>query len=45
MLAQRDPVVDAPFEQSLDGWFKRKNIRIWITEYGHETKSGRRAGA
>ena len=28
----------ARFEQSLDGWFKRKNIRIWITEYGHEVK-------
>ncbi|MBA3347690.1 MAG: cellulase family glycosylhydrolase [Actinobacteria bacterium] len=26
------------FEQALDGWFKRKNIRIWLTEYGHETK-------
>ena len=26
------------FEQSLDKWFKRKNVRIWITEYGHETK-------
>ena len=26
------------FEQSLDTWFKRKNVRIWITEYGHEMK-------
>ena len=26
------------FEQSLDGWFKRKNVRMWITEYGHEVK-------
>jgi hypothetical protein len=26
------------FEQSLDKWFKRKGIRIWITEYGYETK-------
>ena len=26
------------FEQSLDKWFKRKGVRIWITEYGHETK-------
>ena len=26
------------FEQSLDKWFKRKNVRIWITEYGHEVK-------
>jgi hypothetical protein len=30
------------FEQSLDTWFKRKNIPIWITEYGHETRSGQR---
>jgi hypothetical protein len=28
----------ARFEKSLDGWFKRKNVRVWITEYGHETK-------
>jgi hypothetical protein len=28
-----------PFEKSLDRWFKRKNVRIWITEYGHETKA------
>ena len=28
----------ARFEQSLDGWFKRKNVRMWITEYGHEVK-------
>lgn len=28
----------ARFEQSLDTWFKRKGIRMWITEYGHETK-------
>jgi hypothetical protein len=27
------------FEKSLDTWFKRKNTRIWITEYGHEVKS------
>jgi hypothetical protein len=26
------------FEKSLDKWFKRKNVRIWITEYGHEVK-------
>ena len=26
------------FETSLDTWFKRKNVRIWITEYGHEVK-------
>jgi len=28
----------ARFETSLDTWFKRKNVRIWITEYGHEVK-------
>ena len=28
----------ARFEKSLDTWFKRKNVRIWITEYGHEVK-------
>ena len=26
------------FEQALDGWFRRKNIKMWITEYGHEVK-------
>ena len=26
------------FTQDLDRWFKRKNIRIWITEYGHEVR-------
>jgi hypothetical protein len=26
------------FEASLDRWFHRKGIPIWITEYGHETK-------
>jgi hypothetical protein len=26
------------FERSLDTWFKRKGVRIWITEYGHEVK-------
>lgn len=26
------------FEKKLDEWFKRKNIPIWITEYGFETK-------
>lgn len=30
------------FEKSLDTWFGRKNIPIWITEYGHETKPDRR---
>ena len=32
------------FEQSLDSWFKRKGVRVWITEYGHETKPGERNG-
>ena len=32
------------FEKSLDVWFKRKGIPIWITEYGHETKPGEPAG-
>ncbi|HWG55734.1 MAG TPA: glycosyl hydrolase, partial [Gaiellaceae bacterium] len=33
------------FERSLDTWFKRKNIRLWITEYGYETKEdGERRG-
>jgi hypothetical protein len=26
------------FEKSLDKWFKRKGIKIWITEFGYETK-------
>jgi hypothetical protein len=26
------------FERSLDQWFKRRNIPIWVTEYGHETR-------
>lgn len=32
------------FETSLDSWFGRKNIRIWISEYGHETKPGEPRG-
>jgi hypothetical protein len=28
------------FESSLDAWFHRRNIPVWITEYGHETKPG-----
>jgi Cellulase (glycosyl hydrolase family 5) len=32
------------FEQSLDKWFKRRGIRIWITEYGHETRPAEPAG-
>ncbi len=27
------------FEKDLDKWFKRKNVRLWITEYGHEVKA------
>ena len=32
------------FETSLDNWFGRKNIPIWITEYGNETKPGEPKG-
>jgi hypothetical protein len=32
------------FETSLDTWFGRKNIPVWITEYGNETKPGEPAG-
>ncbi len=32
------------FEASLDKWFGRKNIPVWITEYGHETKPGEPKG-
>jgi len=32
------------FEKSLDSWFHRRNIPIWITEYGHETKPGEPLG-
>jgi hypothetical protein len=32
------------FETSLDSWFKRRNVPIWITEYGHETKPGEPLG-
>jgi hypothetical protein len=28
------------FEKSLDTWFRRTEIPIWITEYGYETKPG-----
>ena len=31
-------------EKDLDTWFGRKNIPIWITEYGHETKPGEPKG-
>lgn len=26
------------FNESLEVWFKRKSVPIWITEYGHQTK-------
>ena len=32
------------FETSLDTWFGRKNIPVWITEYGSETKPGEPKG-
>jgi len=32
------------FEQSLDRWWGRKNIPIWITEYGYQTKPGQPKG-
>ena len=32
------------FETSLDTWFGRKNIPVWITEYGNETKPGEPTG-
>jgi Cellulase (glycosyl hydrolase family 5) len=32
------------FERSLDAWFRRKNIPIWISEYGYETRPGEPTG-
>jgi len=32
------------FETSIDKWFGRTNIPIWITEYGNETKPGEPSG-
>lgn len=32
------------FEKSIDGWFHRRNIPVWITEYGHETKPAEPGG-
>ena len=32
------------FESDLDKWFGRKNIPIWVTEYGNETKPGEPKG-
>jgi Cellulase (glycosyl hydrolase family 5) len=32
------------FEKKLQQWFKRKLVKIWITEYGFETKPGEPKG-
>jgi hypothetical protein len=32
------------FEQDLDIAFRRKNVKVWITEYGNETKPGEPKG-
>lgn len=32
------------FETSLDQWFGRRNIPVWVTEYGHETRPGEPSG-
>ena len=32
------------FQKELGTWFGRKNVEIWITEYGHETKPGEPTG-
>lgn len=32
------------FEDLLDVWFKRKNVPVWITEYGYETRPGEPLG-
>jgi hypothetical protein len=32
------------FGTSLDSWFHRKTVPLWITEYGYETKPGEPAG-
>jgi aryl-phospho-beta-D-glucosidase BglC (GH1 family) len=29
------------FETSIDSWFRRRNVPIWITEYGHQTRPQR----
>jgi hypothetical protein len=34
----------ARFETSLDQWFGRKQIPVWVTEYGHETRPGEPSG-
>jgi hypothetical protein len=32
------------FEHDLDRWFGRKGVRVWVTEYGTETKPGEPRG-
>ena len=32
------------FEKDLDAAFRRKNVKVWITEYGNETKPGEPKG-
>ncbi len=32
------------FETSLDRWFGRRKVPVWITEYGHETKPQEKRG-
>lgn len=32
------------FEKSIDSWFHRGNIPVWITEYGYETKPAKPFG-
>ena len=32
------------FGKDLDTWFGRKNLPIWVTEYGHETRPGEPKG-
>jgi hypothetical protein len=32
------------FERDLDTWFGRRNIPVWITEYGNETRPGEPKG-
>ena len=43
-LAERSLASLPQFEKSLDVWFQRKNVPVWITEYGHETKPGEPQG-
>ena len=32
------------FGDSIETWFKRTSVPIWVTEYGHETSGGGRTG-